>query len=114
MRTRLERAIDEYKDQDNDIRKKVTTGRKNTSNRLTGPSVNSSPNVSPGLRQDSDAHDDSTMFASFFENPSDRIIYQPKAFEGNQIFIYEEDARRIHPEELLELIMNLIDEDIQK
>ena len=30
MRTRLERAIDENKDKDNDIRKKVTTGRKNT------------------------------------------------------------------------------------
>ena len=54
------------------------------------------------------------MHACSFENPSDRIIYVPKAFEGNQIFIYEEDTHRLHPEDLLEIIMNLIDEDIQK
>ena len=49
-----------------------------------------------------------------FDNPSDKIIYSAKAFEGNPIMIYEEDTYKIHAEDLLEIIMKLIDEDIEK
>ena len=80
---------------------------------MTGNSgPDGSPGLSPGGPLDTYGSPESTINASFYDNPSDKIIYQPKAFEGNQIFIYEEDNRRIHSEDLLEIIMKLIDEDI--
>ena len=41
-------------------------------------------------------------------------IYKPSAFEGNIIYIYEDSEQRITPEELTKIIIDLIDEDIQK
>ena len=120
MRLRLEKAIKEAKGSENDIRKR----KGGTNSRLTGgshPHTHSGENsheVSPTLRNSNMSGDigsiHDVMAGCQYDNPSDKIIYTTKAFEGNQIFIYEEDTYRIHAEDLLEIIMKLIDEDIEK
>lgn len=122
MRDRLEKAIKEAKGTENDFRKKRPTGGMNS--RLTGgsnphtKSGEQASEASPTLRASNMSGEigsiHEVMAGCQFDNPSDRIIYSKGAFEGNQIFIYEEDQYRIHAEDLLEIIMKLIDEDIEK
>ena len=40
------------------------------------------------------------------------MIYKPAAFDGNQMFIYE-DKPKLNAETLIKIIMELIDEDVQ-
>jgi hypothetical protein len=124
MRTRLEKAIKESKGTENDIRKRKggAVSRMTAGSNTHPKSGENSHEVSPTLRAsnmsglggdgDGSVHD--TMAGCQFDNPSDKIIYSSKAFEGNPILIYEEDTYRIHAEDLLEIIMKLIDEDIEK
>lgn len=44
-------------------------------------------------------------------NESDRIIYKPAAFKGATIYIYED--KKLSPEQLITIIMDLVDEDVQ-
>lgn len=125
MRARLEKAIKEAKGTENDIRKRKGGGTvsRMTANSNTNPKSGENSNeVSPTLRAsnmsglggDGDGSIHEAMIGCQYDNPSDKIIYTAKAFEGNNILIYEEDTYRIHAEDLLEIIMKLIDEDIEK
>ena len=40
------------------------------------------------------------------------MIYKAEAFEGNEIYIYEDSEHRITPGELVKILISLIDEGI--
>jgi hypothetical protein len=42
----------------------------------------------------------------------DRLIYKPRAFQGNTVFIYDDD--KLTPEKLISIIMDLVDEEVQE